>query len=45
MYYIVVTAFLYHFEDTLQMAILIDRMKIFSPYVAKNSSDRLTSFN
>ena len=44
-YYIVTTVFLYHFEDTLQMAILIDRMKIFSPYVKKkfSSSPRVIS--
>ena len=37
-YYIVATVFLYHFEDTLQMAILIDRMRIFSPFVERHFS-------
>jgi hypothetical protein len=32
-FYNVTTALLFHFEDTLQMAILLTRMKIFSPFV------------
>jgi hypothetical protein len=36
MYYPLMTSFLFHFEDTLQMAILIDRMKIYSPYVSEH---------
>ena len=34
--YAVVTSFLFHFEDTLQMAILLTRTKLFSPYVERN---------
>ncbi len=32
-YYGVVTNFLYHFEDLIQMAILLDRIKVFSPFL------------
>ena len=34
-YYNVMTNFLYHFEDTLQMGILMTRIKIFSPFVKR----------
>jgi hypothetical protein len=35
-FYNVATALLNHFEDTLQMAILLTRMKIFSPFVNRH---------
>ena len=34
-YYITVAFFLYHFEDVLQMGILLHKMKYFSPFVKK----------
>jgi hypothetical protein len=34
--YIITTIFLYHLEDTLQMMILLARMRIFSPFVEKH---------
>ena len=35
-YYSFISVFLFHFEETLQIAILLTRMKIFSPYVKKH---------
>ena len=35
-YYGCVSIFLFHFEETLQIGILLTRMKIFSPYVKKH---------
>jgi hypothetical protein len=35
-FYVLVSVILFHFEDTLQMAILLTRMKIFSPFVNSN---------
>ena len=35
-YYSCVSAFLFHFEETLQMAILLTRMKIFNSFVNQN---------
>jgi hypothetical protein len=35
-YYGFVTTFLFHYEDVLQMGILLDRIKIFSPFVKKH---------
>ena len=37
-YYVPATVFLFHFEDIVQMGILLDRMKIFSSYVKKHVS-------
>ena len=37
-YYTSMSYFLFHFEETLQMAILLTRMKIFSPFVKKHFS-------
>ena len=44
-YYVCVQAFLVQFEDVIQMAILVDRMKIFSPRVKRyfSASPRLIS--
>jgi hypothetical protein len=36
MIYVPTTVFLFHFEETLQMGILLTRMKIFSPFVNKH---------
>jgi hypothetical protein len=36
MFYTFATILLFHFEDTLQMAILLTRMKIFSPFVNRH---------
>ena len=35
-YYSNVSAFLFHFEETLQIAIVLNRMKIYSPFVNRN---------
>jgi hypothetical protein len=35
-YYSFISVFLFHFEETLQIGILLTRMKIFSPYVKKH---------
>jgi hypothetical protein len=35
-YYNFISPLLFHFEDTLQMAILLDRMAIFSPFIKKH---------
>jgi len=35
-YYGFVTTFLFHYEDVLQMGILLDRIKIFSPFVKRH---------
>jgi len=35
-YYAIVSAVLYQYEDTLQMGILLTRMRIFSPFVRRN---------
>jgi membrane protein implicated in regulation of membrane protease activity len=35
-YYAVISGFLYNYEDVLQIAILLNRMKIFSPFVRKH---------
>ena len=35
-YYSNVSAFLFHFEETLQIAIVLNRMKIYSPFVNKH---------
>ncbi len=42
-YYGFMSTFLYHFEDYLQMAILIDRIKIFSPSLLQQSPSLTTS--
>ncbi len=47
MYSSCATVFLFHFEDTLQIAILLTRMKTFSPFVRRHfsASPRLISFS
>jgi hypothetical protein len=35
-YYAVVSTFLFHFNEMLQMAILLDRMKLFSPFLMRH---------
>lgn len=40
MYYIPVSSFLFHYEDVLQIAILLTRMKMFSPFVKKHFSSK-----
>ena len=35
-YYTIVNLIFFHFEETLQMGILLDRMKIFSPFVRRH---------
>lgn len=42
-YYGFMSTFLYHFEDYLQMAILIDRIKIFTPSMLQQSHSLLAS--
>jgi hypothetical protein len=37
-YYTWISFFLYHYEDVLQMAILLNRMKLFSPFIKKHFS-------
>ena len=37
-YYAVVSTFLFHFDEMLQMAILLDRMKLFSPFLMQHFS-------
>jgi hypothetical protein len=46
MYYGIVSGFLFHFEDLLKMAILLNRMKLFSVVVRRNfkASPRIVSF-
>jgi hypothetical protein len=45
-YYAGVSCILYHFEDVIQMAILIDRMSVFSPWIKRRfgASPRRISF-
>ena len=40
LYYMAITTFLFHFEDVIQMGILLTRMKILSPFVRKHFSSK-----
>ncbi len=44
LYYIFASTFFYHFEDVIQMGILLHKMKAFSPFVKKHFRSRLNSF-